>query len=60
MKENFFCYNKSFLFLNSSVIGVPVNEKLSLILFSKYLSYEKCTKVLSLTWNVNLGGLTPD
>ena len=32
------------------------NLKDSLILFSIYLSYEKCINVLSFTWNNILGG----
>ena len=35
------------------------NSKFSLNLFSKYLSYEKCTSPLLLTLKVNLGGLIP-
>ena len=53
----FIFYNKSFLFLNCISIGVPSKSKFSLILFSKYLSYEKCTKPLLFTWNTNFGGL---
>ena len=36
--------------------GVPVNSKLSLNLFSKNLSYEKCIKSGLFTERINVGG----
>ena len=43
------------LFLNCITIGVPLKSNDSLILFSKYLSYEKCTNPLLFTWILNVG-----
>ena len=39
--------------------GVPLKPNASLILFSRYLVYEKCISSLSLTNTTNVGGFTP-
>ena len=47
------------LSFQTNLIEVPSKSKASLILFSRYLAYEKCMSSLSLILKENRGGFVP-